>query len=135
MRLASQVDRDEASNRIIREILPGWNTMYASIDQAHMPDGSPRAPLRQAMLRYIDDNRQVYRSLAIMLSHPQDIDATAMAPVLTRARDAREQAALMKKLDQQARSQADGGTCARQVPNAAKPGNPVCRPWWSIGWD
>jgi rhomboid protease GluP len=141
MRLASQVDRDEASNRIIREILPGWNTMYESIDQAHVPDGSPRAPLRQAVLRYIDDNRQIYRSLAIMLSHPQDIDATAMAPVLTRVRDAREQAALMKKLDQQARAQPDGSTCTRPITNSANPANAAksgdnaCAPWWSIGGD
>ncbi|SDR31410.1 rhomboid protease GluP [Paraburkholderia fungorum] len=105
LRLASQVDRDVASNRIMREILPGWNSMYESISSAQMPEGSPRAPLRQAMLRYIDDNREIYRSLAIMLSHPQDMDAAAMAPVLARAKDAKEQAVLMKKLEQQASSQ------------------------------
>lgn len=131
LRLASQVDRDVASNRIMREILPGWNSMYDSIDHAQMPDGSPRAPLRQAMLRYIDDNREIYRSLAIMLSHPQDMDAAAMAPVLARVRDAKEQAALMKKLDLQARSQPESGTCAPQPsssPNGAKSGDKACAP-------
>ncbi|WP_434110598.1 rhomboid family intramembrane serine protease [Paraburkholderia caffeinilytica] len=98
MKMHSQIERDAASNKIIVEILPQWDALYTSLDNTKLPDGSPRTALRQALLRYIDDNRRFARAAALMLTHTQDPDSAAMAPLHALSQDAIKQAALIKKL-------------------------------------
>ena len=98
MKMRSQMERDAASNKLIGDILPQWDALYTSVENARLPDGSPRTALRQAMLRYFDDNRQLVRTGALMLSHTQDADSAATAPLQALSKDAIKQAALIKKL-------------------------------------
>jgi rhomboid protease GluP len=98
MKMHSQIERDAASNKIIVEILPQWDALYTSLDNTKLPDGSPHTALRQALLRYIDDNRRFARAAALMLTHTQEPDSAALAPLHALSQDALAQAALIKKL-------------------------------------
>ncbi|OLL28474.1 hypothetical protein BTH42_27320 [Burkholderia sp. SRS-W-2-2016] len=101
-RMASQLERDAASNRIITQILPEWDAIYAKVDSAPLPPHSRYLPLRAALLRYLDDNQRMYRLAAVLLAHPQELDAAAFAPIRALAQDAREQAAQIRQFAAQA---------------------------------
>lgn len=98
MKMRSQVERDAASNTLIVGILPQWNALYAAVENTPLPDGSPRTALRQAMLRYFDDNRRIVRAGALMLAHTEDNDPVATTSIRALSRDSQEQAALVRKL-------------------------------------
>ncbi|WP_429300937.1 rhomboid family intramembrane serine protease [Paraburkholderia sp. GAS199] len=98
MRLRSQLERDALSNRLIVEAVPQWDALHAAVENTKLPAGSPREPFRQALLRYLDDNRQLDRSVALILSHTKDVDAETLAPIRALISDAHVQADLMKKL-------------------------------------
>ncbi|WP_153140699.1 rhomboid family intramembrane serine protease [Paraburkholderia agricolaris] len=98
MKMHSQIERDAASNKLFVDILPQWEALYTSVENTRLPDGSPRTALRQAMLRYLDDNRRIVRTGAVMLSHTEDNDPVATASLRALSQDSKEQAALVKKL-------------------------------------
>ncbi|MBN3806425.1 rhomboid family intramembrane serine protease [Paraburkholderia sp. Ac-20336] len=98
MRMASQVERDVASNRLITDILPEWDALYTAIDHAKLPPRSPRTAMRTALLRYLDDNRQIFHREAVLLTHPQETDDATQAPIRALAKDARDQIDLVTKL-------------------------------------
>ncbi|NML35055.1 rhomboid family intramembrane serine protease [Paraburkholderia antibiotica] len=102
-RIASQIERDAASNRIITQLLPEWDAMYAKVESAPLPPGSRYVPLRATMLRYLDDNRRMYRLAAVLLAHPQELDAAAFAPIRALAKDAHAQIDEIKRLAPQLR--------------------------------
>ncbi len=96
--IRSQPEKDVASNQALVKIVPEWDALYARVDQTGLPAGSTHSALRQAMLRYFDDNRQIVRRAALLLSHDQDHDEAALAPIHALRDDAIAQTALMKKL-------------------------------------
>ncbi|MGV2291741.1 rhomboid family intramembrane serine protease [Trinickia sp. YCB016] len=65
--LLTQPQREDAASEITTRIVPQWDRIYATLDEARLPDHSPRTALRDALLRYADDRRHMERLTATWL--------------------------------------------------------------------
>lgn len=94
----TQSDRDAIANRVMQEVVPQWEKLYASLDNAHLAINSPNTALRATLLRYFDDRRKMYRLAAILAQRGPEPDATVLAQITALKSDTIEQAAAMKRM-------------------------------------
>ncbi|WPX17629.1 hypothetical protein RHM58_27890 [Pseudomonas sp. 10S4] len=82
----------------MQEVVPQWEKLYASFENAPLPNGSPRIALREAILSYIDDNRKMYRVAVIMGNQGREPDAATQAQFRALMSDSVVQVAAVKRL-------------------------------------
>ncbi|KIH83734.1 rhomboid family intramembrane serine protease [Pseudomonas batumici] len=94
----TQSEREAVANKVMLEVVPQWETLYTSVDNARLPDDSPRIALRAAILRYLDDNRKMCRVAVIMGKQGPRPDAAVQAQFTALKNDSLEQVAVIKRL-------------------------------------
>ncbi|MDB6048989.1 MAG: rhomboid family intrarane serine protease [Pseudomonas sp.] len=102
----TQSERDAVANRVMQEVVPQWEKLYASFDNVHLSANSPNTALRATLLRYFDDRRKMYRLAAILAQRGPEPDATVLAQITALKSDALEQIAAINRL---ASTKAGGG--------------------------
>jgi len=91
-------ERYAIANKIMQEVVPQWEKLYTSFENAPLPNGSPRIALREAILSYIDDNRKMYRVAVNMGNQGREPDAATQAQFRALMSDSVVQVAAVKRL-------------------------------------
>lgn len=94
----TQSERDAVANRVMQEVVPQWEKLYAAFDNVHLAANSPNTALRATLLRYFDDRRKMYRLTAILAQRGPEPDTVVQAQINALKIDAMEQVAAIKKL-------------------------------------
>lgn len=94
---ATQEARAEYGRRLRTEIVPQWNQIYMTVDNAPVPSGSSEAVLKQNILRYYSDMREGMQLLASLNEHPELHNPGAEAQIKSLTIDARRQLASIRK--------------------------------------
>jgi rhomboid protease GluP len=90
--------RDAVVAQIRSTVWPEWNALYERLNNALLPPGSRRAPLRAAQLRYYDDLRQAWLDLADEGAARDDANPGMSSKIKALLADAKVQRALVAKL-------------------------------------
>ncbi|NWB96727.1 rhomboid family intramembrane serine protease [Pseudomonas gingeri] len=96
--IATQSQRNVIAEVILREVVPQWEGMYATLGSTHLPANSPQTALRASMLRYFDDNRNLYRLTAQAVRNAPALDPIVDGKIKALRNDSRDQVAFIKKL-------------------------------------
>lgn len=70
--MGSDAERLAVSNRVMTDIVPRWNTLYAALSSVPLPDGSPYRALRDMHLGMLDNARRMASTYALMLVRSPD---------------------------------------------------------------
>ncbi|WP_414450769.1 rhomboid family intramembrane serine protease [Burkholderia sp. 22PA0099] len=65
--MGSDAERLAVSNRVMTDIVPRWNNLYAALSSVPLPDGSPYRALRDTSLGMLDNARRMASTYALML--------------------------------------------------------------------
>jgi hypothetical protein len=84
--------------KIRTTVWPEWNALYEGLNNTVLPQGSRRAPLRAAQLRYYDDLRQAWLDLADEGTSCEDSNSGVNQKVKALLADAKVQRAMVAKL-------------------------------------
>jgi rhomboid protease GluP len=84
--------------KIRTTVWPEWNALYEGLNNTVLPQGSRRAPLRAAQLRYYDDLRQASLDLADEGMSREDSNPVVNQKVKALLADAKVQRAMVAKL-------------------------------------
>ncbi|NWA24657.1 hypothetical protein HX866_07115 [Pseudomonas gingeri] len=96
--VTTQSQRNAIAGAILRDVVPQWEVMYSTLGSAHLPANSPQTALRASMLRYFDDNRNLYRLTAQAVRNAPALDPIVDGKIKALRNDSRAQVAFIKTL-------------------------------------
>ncbi|MEK6350662.1 MAG: rhomboid family intramembrane serine protease [Burkholderia sp.] len=70
--MGSDAERLAVSNRVMIDIVPRWNNLYAALSEVPLPAGSPYRALRDTRLGMLDNARRMATTYALMLVRSPD---------------------------------------------------------------